>query len=178
MSDDATVMFGSAPAPSHESPEFDEPEIVSGHVPYDARYPDSTKDAPFGYKPDGTPYLRHHGARGGGKSSGPRMPATDKQAEMAASLLARLNDLVGLSLTMAGMPMSALTLASNNDRFREAARDALQADPDLCRKILSTGAVGGKAGLVMAYVILIGSTFPDMRKEYREAHPKELETEE
>jgi hypothetical protein len=55
------------------------------------------------------------------------------------------------------------------------ARQSLEADPELCRKILSAGATSGKAGLAMAYLILGANTFPAMRKEYRENHPKDIE---
>jgi hypothetical protein len=55
------------------------------------------------------------------------------------------------------------------------AREALATDPALCKKILSAGATSGKAGLVMAYVMLGATVVPTMRSEYRENHPKELE---
>lgn len=152
------------------------PNVADDGAPYDPRYPDSTPDAPYGYKPDGTPYKRHHSGHSsrGGSARG-SMPATAKQAETAAALLARLNSLFGFALIAAGMPESAASLAVNNEQFEQMARNALETDPALCRKILSAGATSGKAGLVMAYAMLGVSTFPDMRREYRTNHPKELE---
>lgn len=166
------IDFGLSPAPD-DAPPLDGPEEAG---PFAHLYPDSTPDAPYGRKPDGTPYKRHHGGRGA--SAGPslgRMPASAKQAETAASLLARLNSLFGITLALAGMPNSAAELAKNNEQFEVMAREALSADPELCRKILSAGATSGKAGLVMAYVMLGVSTVPAMRNEYRENHPKELD---
>jgi hypothetical protein len=141
--------------------------------PFDPQYPDSTPEAPYGFKPDGTPYKRHHGR--GRQSTTGRMPASGKQAETAAALLARMNTLIGFALITAGMPESAEKLAENNEQFEEMARGALETDPALCRKILSAGATSGKAGLVMAYVVLGATTFPAMKSEYRANHPKELE---
>jgi tetrahydromethanopterin S-methyltransferase subunit F len=102
------------------------------------------------------------------------MPA-GKQAEHAAALLASLNGLIGMAFMAAGMPESAATLAANNDKFQSMAQQALSTDPKLCAKILSTGATGGKAGLVMAYVMLGVSVGPSMKAEYRQNHPKEVE---
>jgi hypothetical protein len=175
MSDATALVFGTAKAPLDESPEVEE-QNDTGHVPFDPAYPDSTRDAPYGYKPDGTPYKRHHGK--GKRSSGAgNMPASDKQAATAAALLARLNGLFGIALTVSGMPKAAVTLAANNGDFEVMAKEALLADPVLCRKILSAGATSGKAGLLMAYIMLGASTYPAMRDEYRENHPKELELE-
>lgn len=176
MPDDATVLdFGTAAIPPDVTPSTDPAPL--GYEPFDPRYPDSTPEAPFGYKADGTPYTRHHGGKGsrGGNTSRGSMPATAKQAETAAALLARLNMLFGLALTVAGMPESAASLALNNDQFETMARQALETDPALCRRILSVGATSGKAGLIVAYTMLGVSTFPDMRREYRENHPKAIE---
>jgi hypothetical protein len=152
------------------------PPVEDTGAPFDPRYPDSTPEAPYGFKPNGEPYKRHHSGHGKtGQTSG-RMPATGKQAETAAALLARLNVLVGFALTTAGMPESAMKLAENNQQFEDMARQALETDPALCRKILSAGATSGKAGLVMAYVVLGATTFPAMREEYKINHPKELES--
>lgn len=171
-----TLTFKTGPVPD-EGPLTD--EVVAGTVPYDPQYPDSTPEAPFGYKKDGTPYTRHHGKRSGGNTSPGRgsMPASDRQAATAAALLARLNALFGITLTVAGMPRAAVALAENNETFEVMAKEALLTDPALCRKILSAGATSGKAGLVMAYVMLGASTYPAMRDEYRENHPKEIEAE-
>jgi hypothetical protein len=165
------ITFGVTQIPRDVTPSTDPDD--SG--PFDPRYPDSTPEAPYGYKPDGTPYTRHHGPRGGNRGSRSNMPATEKQAATAAALLARLNTLFGIAFTAAGMPKSAETLAANNAMFEVMAKEALETDPALCRKILSAGATSGKAGLIMAYVMLGASTFPDMKTEYRANHPKEIE---
>jgi hypothetical protein len=173
MSEDATVFdFGVTAIPPDITPSTDPP---LGNEPFDSRYPDSTPEAPYGYKADGTPYTRHHGGKGSRGGSGSRMPATEKQAATAAALLARFNMLFGIALNVAGMPESAASLAMNNDQFETMARQALETDPALCRKILSVGATSGKAGLIVAYGMLGVSTFPDMRREYRENHPKAIE---
>jgi hypothetical protein len=167
------ISFGVTAIPRDVTPSTD-PEPDTG--PYDSRYPDSTPEAPYGYKPNGEPYKRHHSGHGSrGSGTGSRMPATEKQAETAAALLARLNTIFGFVLTAAGMPESAATLAANNVMFESMAKQALETDPALCRKILSAGATSGKAGLIMAYAMLGMGTFPDMKREYRENHPKELE---
>lgn len=173
MSENATELnFGVTTIPRDDTPS-PEPDNAG---PFDPRYPDSTPEAPYGYKPDGTPYKRHHGGRSGGTaSSGRGAPAKARDAESAAWLLSRMNSFIGLALTVAGMPESAATLAANNEDFRRQAEDALLTDPVLCRKILSAGATSGKAGLAMAYVMLGVSTFPDMKREYRQNHPKEIE---
>lgn len=148
---------------------------------FDPEFPGSTPDAPYGFFTEGPnagqPRKRRPKGSGKGTSTVGKMPATDRQAETAASLLARLNSLVGVCLTFAGMPMSAMELEKNNDQFRAMAKEALLADPQLCKKILSTGATGGKTGLAMAYLMLGVQTFPSMKAEYRENHPKEIDNE-
>lgn len=178
MAELATEFRMTDAPPMDEPPELTEPTTVNpnrGWGEFGDIYPDATPDAPYGYKSDGTPFKRHHGRGRKQRGEGGRMPATAKQAETAAALLARLNGLFGLALTVAGMPMSAMKLAENNEQFEDMARQALETDPELCRKILSAGATSGKAGLVVAYAMLGVSTFPAMRQEYREAHPKQVE---
>jgi hypothetical protein len=175
MTETATpIEFGMGSVPD-DPPAFGTDDAAGGGTgPYSDLYPDSTPEAPYGYKPDGTPYKRHHGAgRKNGAVTGSNMPGA-KQAATAAALLARMNVLFGIAFTAAGMPESARALADNNSDFESMARDALEADPALCKKILSVGATSGKAGLVMAYVMLGVNTYPAMRAEYRENHPKEI----
>lgn len=165
--------FAIVDAPPDELPS-DYTDTATG--PFTDLYPDSTPEAPYGYKSDGTPFKRHHGAgrrSSGPASSGGRLPA-GKQAETAAALLARLNSLMGLGFIAAGMPLAAVKLSENNGQFEAMAREALATDPALCKKILSAGATSGKAGLVMAYVMLGVSVVPAARAEYRENHPKEI----
>lgn len=169
------ISFGVTSIPRDVGPSTDPDNTLE---PYDPRYPDSTPEAPYGYKPNGEPYKRHHSGHGKTASSGrsSNMPATEKQAATAAALLARLNTIFGFALTSAGMPRSAAALAENNDQFETMAKEALETDPALCRKILSAGATSGKAGLIMAYGMLGMGTFSTMKEEYRENHPKELES--
>jgi hypothetical protein len=176
MTDIATdFVIGSSPIPRDETPDV-EPDGYADSTPgpFIDLYPDSTLEAPYGRKPNGEPYKRHHSGRAPKDGSvNARMPG--KQAETAAALLARLNLLFGMSLGLAGMPRAQNELVKNNDTFEVMARDALAADPALCRKILSAGATSGKAGLVMAYTMLGVSIAPTIRDEYRENHPREIE---
>lgn len=134
-----------------------------------AEYPGATEDAPYGYKPDGTPYKRRpRGTGGASRGKAGKLPADGKLAESAAALLASANQLVGISLMAFGMTQTAASLAEANTQFELMARQALAADPGLCRKILSTGATGGKAGLVMAYSMLAVNMFPAAKSELAE----------
>lgn len=144
----------------------DEPPTLEGEA-YNPEFPGSTADAPYGYKPDGTPYKRRPNGGGGKKrgSTSKRMPASDTAARSAASLLGRLNLLIGMAIQMNGMPETAATLTLANEQFENMAYEALLADPALCRKILGAGATSGKAGLVMAYATLGISIVPAARME-------------
>ncbi len=149
-----------------EPPETDDTPITGDFNP---DYPGSTESAPYGFKPDGTPYLR----RPKGTAKTPASPGApllgssrrDKNARDAARLLARLNALIGLSLTVSGMPNTAASLADANEQFESMAYEALVSDPALCSKILSAGTAGGKAGLIMAYTMLGASIIPSARQE-------------
>jgi hypothetical protein len=157
----------------------DLPPVTENHAgfvnDFDPEFPGSTRDAPYGFFDDGRPRKRR--PKGGStKGTGNRMPASAKQAESAAALLASMNGLIGMAFNLAGMHESALNLAANNERFQSMATEALLADPALCKKILSTGATGGKAGLAMAYIMLGVNVFPGMKDEYRRNHPKEVES--
>jgi len=159
----STATFETTAIPD-EAPELE-------GVPFDPQYPDSTPEAPYGFKPDGTPYRRHHGrGRSSGKSSlgGRRTPSSDASAQSAASLLARLNNLIGIGLHTAGLTKTATALMAGNETFETMAYEALLGDPQLCKKILSTGATSGKAGLVMAYSMLAVSVAPAVKEEISE----------
>lgn len=115
-------------------------------------------EAPYGRTPTGRIRKRPVGnstprASGNGKRN-------DKLAADAASILARGNSLIGMSLAVFGMPLTAEALKDANDTFETMAREALVNDPALCRKILTAGATGGKTGLVLAYGMLAGSIGP------------------
>lgn len=140
------------------SPEFrtvdlpqDEKPAIDG-VPFDPRYPGSTADAPYGFKPNGEPYKRHHSGNGGSKGgkSVRNMPASDVQARSAAGVLATANKLLGMAL-LPILPATAVAIVDGNEQFEEMAFQALLSDPALCKKILSAGTSSGKAQLFMAY---------------------------
>lgn len=158
----------SVEVPKDDPPVFDPP---SGGD-YDPEFPGSTPDAPYGFKPDGTPYKRRPNGAGSGSGKkaggGKKTGSSDRSAQTAASLLARMNGLVGISLTVFGMPATAMSLAEANDQFETMAYEALRSDPELCRKILAAGATSGKAGLVMAYGMLGVSIAPAALTEIRE----------
>lgn len=159
-------------------PHVDEPpETTAPNGDFDPLYPGSTPDAPYGFKPDGTPYRRRPKGTAGGtvKTGNKRMPATDASARAAASLLARMNMLLGIGIYTAGMERTAEAIKEANEQFEVMAYEALQADPQLCRKILGAGASSGKAGLVMAYVMLGASAFPSARQEIQEARARKAE---
>src|SRR3954469_24269375 len=146
-----TATLIDADIPADEIPPLD-----NGTGDYDPQYPGSTEDAPYGFKPDGTPYKRRPkgtgGSNTGGKASNAgRMPASDIQARTAANLLANGNALIGASLAIFGLTQTTEQLAAANEQFKELAYEALLHDPALCKKILSTGATGGKMGLTLAY---------------------------
>lgn len=160
------------PLPRDEAPTTDS-TLKTGS--FDPRYPDSTPEAPFGYKPDGSPYKRHHSSHGK-SSGGMRLPATSKQAETAAAVLGKLNGLIALALWANGLKQTAEEMKNANDDFMQMAAEALAADPALCRKILSAGTSGAKAGLIMAYGMLAIDITPAVVKEMKEKKAlKELE---
>lgn len=137
---------GSIPPPDDTTP-----PTVAANGDYDPAYPGSTPDAPYGFKDDGTPYRRRPKGTAGSKSPSKNTPATDRMAKTAANLLARGNSLMAMGLMALGLPMTASSMAEANDTFEELAYQALLNDPVLCKKILSAGAVSGKAGLAIAY---------------------------
>lgn len=128
----------------------------------DPAYPDATEEAPFGYTKSGRIRKRPIGsATRGSKSAAPA------NAHAAARMLAQINGLVGMSLTMFGMTMTAEALSEANGSFEDMARDALANDPALCRKIMSAGASSGKAQLGMAYLVMGASITPAVLMEIK-----------
>jgi hypothetical protein len=105
------------------------------------------------------------------------MPASNANAAAAAALLARVNNLVGVSLHMFGMVNTANALVEANEQFEVMAREALATDPVLCRKILSAGASSGKAGLTMAYIMLGAQMTPAALQEYKAKRAETIEGE-
>lgn len=155
------LAFAPTDIPQDEKPALD-------GVPYDPRYPDSTADAPFGFKPNGEPYKRHHSGNGKQPTGkGPsRMPASDAQARSAASVLGTLNKLIGMAL-LPVLPQTAVAITEANDDFEQLAFQALLTDPALCKKILGAGTNSGKAQLFMAYGALGMSVVPTAMSEVR-----------
>lgn len=153
----------------------DTPPPVVEKVDFNPEYPGSTPEAPYGYKPDGTPYKRR--PRASGTQGRGNMPASNSQATQAAALLARANLLVAMVIGFAGMPNTAAQIEKSNGSFEMMARDALLTDPQLCRKILSSGSTSGKAGLAMAYAMFGGSLFSTAKGEIRELRRKNEEME-
>lgn len=151
-----------------EIPDDERPDVtpITGGS-FDPEFPGSTPDAPYGFKDDGTPYKRRPRGASGSKPASKRgvMPASDKDAAAAAAMLGKLNMLIAIGLNAAGMSNSGAAIMAGNDEFESMAKEALLTDPALCRKILGTGAVSGKAGLVMAYGMLGVSIFPAAKEE-------------
>lgn len=171
--------IGETSLPMDVTPDFSS-ESVTGD--YDPEFPGSTPEAPYGFKPDGSPYLRR--PKGKGKSGGSsaaktgtlrRTPASEQQAATAAALLARMNLLIGLSLNAMGLPGTSAALVEANDQFENMAREALLTDPALCRKILSAGATSGKTALIMAYGMLGVSVVPSALGEIKARRAEEID---
>lgn len=143
---------------------------------FNAEYPHSTEEHPYGYFPvsttDASPdYNRPRKRRphGRGKSGGvATSDRADGSAKTAAAMLARLNSLFSLTLLTVGMPLTREELLKGNEQFEVMAYEALLSDPALARKILSAGATSGKAQLALAYVMLGGTIAPTVIVEMRE----------
>lgn len=169
-----TIEFATGEIPRDESPPFVDAIPTAD---WDPLYPGSTEHAPYGFFDDGRPRKRKPKGTGTPRK-GSKMPANDNLATTAAGLLARANDLVGMSLMAFGMPLTGQSITDANKTFEAMATEALRTDPVLCRKILSTGATGGKAGLVMAYSLLAVNIYPTARDEMRDAKARrEVEAE-
>lgn len=158
-----TLDFREVDAPTDDPPAL---EIAD----FDPEFPGSTPEAPYGFKEDGTPYKRRPKGSGTGGSKTPRSTASkanETLATSAARMLCQINSLVGISLTVFGMPETAMDIEKANAQFETMAIESLRTDPTLCRKILSAGASSGRTGLLMAYIYLAGSAFPSARSEIK-----------
>lgn len=163
------------PGGGDEAPPTENPQATTVG-PFTDLYPDSTPEAPYGRKPDGTPYKRHHGGRGSRSVTGPqRMPASESLARSAAGVLATANSLTAIALMAGNLTVTAEAINDANKQFEEMAYQALLTDPALCKKILSAGASGGKAGLLMAYAMLTANIFPSAMAEFKERRQARLE---
>lgn len=171
MSATDAIAFGETDIPA-DTP-TDTPPPTTGD--YDPMYPGSTPEAPYGYKDDGTPYKRRPRGTAGPRASSGRMPATETQAAAAAGMLGKLNMLIGISLHAFGMVDTAMSLKEANDGFEAMAKEALLTDPELCKKILSTGGMTGKTGLAVAYGTLAISIYPAAKDEIAAKRAARLE---
>lgn len=173
---EGTVPQDDVPFTSDDAPQTDDTESTGW---FNADYPHSTEEHPFGYfpisasnpEPDFTRPRKRRPHNRGGSSAGAtvaRSAQADKTAQTAAAMLARINSLIGMSLMSFGMPLSGGQIIEANDVFKDMAYEALQTDPNLARKILSAGASSGKAQLTMAYVMLFGSVTPVAMTEIKE----------
>lgn len=158
--------------PPDDLPPDEVPPLETPTGDFNAEFPGSTPEAPYGFKPDGTAYKRRpNGKGGGGKSgqeSGKVSTRNEGNARAAASLLARLNLMVVMALHTGNLPKTADAISENNRTFEEMAYNSLVNDPALCRKILGAGAASGKTGLIMAYAFLGVSAVPAIRIEIQE----------
>lgn len=147
---------------------------------FNTEYPHSTPEHPYGFFPDtdGNPDFsrprkrRPHKRRSGGSTGLSSTLASDRQARVAAGLLARLNALLGVGLSVY-LPNTAIELARANKEFEEMAYQALLNDPDLCKRIMAAGTTSGKAQLAMAYALLGGALAP---MAYAEVKTRRSET--
>lgn len=144
------------------------PTVETTTGDYDSRYPGSTEDAPFGFKPDGTPYKRHHSGHGKDKKTGISSTRNEANAKAAAALLAHLNLMIVMALHTGNLSKTATAIEEGNAQFQAMAYNSLLQDPALCRKILGAGAASGKTGLIMAYAFLGVSAVPAIRLEIQE----------
>ena len=166
--------------PPFIGPSQDEAPPISGQEAtgwYDPEFPFSTEEHKLGFFPDkdGNPdFDRPRKRRPRGSSGGLGLPsvATSARAntiaQTAATMLARMNNLVGMSLMMFGLPLSGQAIKDAEEVFKEMAFEALQTDPALARKILSAGASSGQAQLTMAYVMLGAQVAPTAVAEFKE----------
>ena len=155
--------FRSGEIPDDAPPGTSMPE---GATSFDPEFPGSTEEAPYGYKPDGTPYKRRPNGGGRPKGSGIKGKGNESNARAAANMLCMMNNMLGVSLSMFGLPLTGAAIADANAQFEVMAIEALRTDPALCRKIMSAGATTGKTQLILAYGYLGMSAFPAMREEY------------
>lgn len=159
------------------SPTFTESPIPADTPPptdggFVGEYPDSTPEAPYGYKSDGSPRVRRpYAPRGsGGKSAssrGARMPARESEAKAAAALLAQVNGLATMGIMAVGFTETASAVNNANEGFEQMAYEALLTDPALCKTILKAGTTSGKVALIIAYGMLTASVAPVAMTEYR-----------
>ena len=154
----------------------DAPPIDDDHTWFNAEYPHSTAEHPYGFfDKNGSPDFsrpRKNKPRSGGAPSPSggvsTSAASQRSARAAAGLLSQMNMLVGISLITFGMPQTAMSLKEANSQFESMAYEALLNDPALCKKILSAGATSGKTQLIMAYGMLAMSLGPAAFVEIKE----------
>lgn len=131
----------------------------------DSTPPADAEQAPYGYTKSGRVRTRPLGTSKRGKS---HTPVTPERAHAAASVLARLNKIVGTGLFVAGFHRTVEELADANEAFETQAAEALLDDPELVSKILSAGASSAKVALLVAYGGLAIDIAPTLIQESRE----------
>lgn len=173
-----TFEFVDAPVFDLPAPtEDDMPTSATEAIPFTSDITDSGlacetcgKPLEYGGRGRKPKYCDEHKA---GRAATPRKASkrNDALAEEAAEVLNQINGLVGIGLLIAPkpfrMPQTAKALEERSDRFKEAAVDALKANPDLARSIARAGGVSGSAGLVIAYGVLAASLAPVAMNEWK-----------
>lgn len=97
-----------------------------------------------------------------------RSTQSEKDARIAAGILAQANGLIAFGIAAVGYHGTAGAIAVANEGFEEQAYDALVNDPVLCKQILRAGSTGGKAALILAYGVMVMSVTPIAYAEMRE----------
>jgi hypothetical protein len=116
------------------------------------------------------PTLCDEHKKGAAKSKTPAPRASSKNASLAAdaaSALCNMHSMVAIGAGFVGFSETAGTIVAANDPFYEAARSALSTDPELCRRILSSGAGTGSIALVVAYGMFLSAVVPAAVNERR-----------
>lgn len=114
----------------------------------------------------------HKPSRSGSRSSVKSVKNTPADAVKAAAVLGQVNGWIALGLMAAPepyrFPMTASALAAKNEEFESQAAKALASDPALCKLLLKTGVMSGRAALLLAYGTLVGSLVPVAMMEYKD----------
>lgn len=115
------------------------------------------------------------------RSSGNQPKVTGSTANIAAQatqVLVQLNGMLALGSLALGLHKTAGAIAEANPAFETAAYNALLTDPELCKFLLKSGAISGKAMLVAAYGgmgLSVAPTAVMEVKEKREARRVRME---
>lgn len=116
-------------------------------------------------------YCEEHRKGGNSGGKGKRVTGLGQNAQLAAQAaeaLIQVNGLLSIGLMLAQMPVTAETLKTAEDGFREQAYNALLTDPALCKTILKGGTTSGKVSLLIAYGMLGAAVAPVGVMEFRQ----------